>query len=115
EDLVSPEWITFKKVGSRWVSQGTKVRTSGAYRLTVAWNLSSAIPSTECIVPKPKKVKDKTLKQAKKIVKKAGFKPGKAMRVSHNKGKRGRVFGLQAKMFGTEAPCGSKVHMYIRK
>lgn len=115
EVVVSPEWITFTKAGSRWVSQGAKTVNSGAYNLTVSWNLTSKVPSGQCVVPASKKVKNKTIAQAKKVIKKAGFKPGKAMRTKHHKGKRGRVFGLQAKMFGKEAACGSKVHMYVRK
>lgn len=115
--LLSPQWIQFKKVGSQWRSQGSRTVDWGAYHMTVAWNLVSDAPSNQCVVPKAKKVKNMTVKQAKKIVKKAGFKPGKTLRSSQasRKIKHGRVFALQAKMFGTEAPCGSKVHMYVRK
>ena len=115
--LLSPQWIQFKKIGSQWRSQGSRTVNSGAYHMTVAWNLTSDAPSSQCVVPKPKKVKNKTVKQAKKIIKRAGFKPGKAMRTTQGgrKIKHGRVFGLQAKMFATRAPCGSKVHMYVHK
>ena len=113
--VVSPEWINFKKVDSRWVSQGTKTLKSGNYTVKVSWNLTSKVPSTRCAVPKSKTVKNKTVKQTKKIINKAGFKPGKTHR-SQTKGvKRGRVFALSAEMFASEARCGSKVEIYVRK
>lgn len=114
--VVSPEWINLKKVGSRWVSKGTKIlRSGGFYTVSVAWDLGSKTPSTRCAVPKTKTVKNKTVKKTKSIIKTAGFKPGKTFRSKTKQVKRGRVFALTAEMFGTEARCGSKVDIYGRK
>ncbi|HEX6715369.1 MAG TPA: PASTA domain-containing protein, partial [Thermoleophilaceae bacterium] len=64
-----------------------------------------------CVVPK---LIGKTLKQAKRALKKAGCKPGKSKKTNSKKRKKGRIVKQRYKV-GTKLPAGAKVPLTVSK
>jgi hypothetical protein len=88
----------------------------GGSTAPAAGNPSEVTPVTapaakSCVVPK---LVGKTLKQAKRALKRAGCKAGKSKKASSKKRKKGRIVKQRYKV-GTKLPAGAKVPLTISK
>lgn len=126
---LSPGQIAFVRQGSVWRSQGSTTRSfrtdggdfsfSEDRTVTVTWDLTTSSPTRFCQLPTRKSLKNKSLKTAKKQLKRAGFRAGKVGKVRASGVRKGRVSDVAARNYGHQnvrtAMCGSKVGIWVKR
>jgi hypothetical protein len=116
--------IVLNGIATRRVDTSTTTQTPGAtgpsgggITTTPGGNPSEVTPLNApsvkkfCVVPK---LVGKTLKQAKRALKKAGCKVGKAKKKNSKKRKKGRILKQRYKV-GTKLPAGTKIPLTVSK
>jgi hypothetical protein len=122
---LAPGRVSFRLTKGRWRSVSSVSRTgtyaagifgSGTKTVTVSWNLRSRTPGKFCTVPRRRLVKGKTVGAARRLLNRAGLRPGGLIPDWSARSIRpGRVTG-----YATGGPvsgaqrCGSKVSMWFR-
>ena len=112
--LSPPPIVMRRQIDGRWRSKGAVIRRSGARTVRVAWDLTSTQPSDRCVPPSRARVRGKTPRQVRALLRRAGFRPGRALADSQSRGvARGRVSDLLTTP-GNAERCGTAVWFRVR-
>lgn len=123
QEYLAPGLVTFRLAGGRWRADGVRVRSgrysagvygTGARTVRVEWHLRSRNPAAECLLPPRSRVRGRTLAQVRRILRRAGLRPGRPLADPWARAPRGRVAGLFTLGFDS-LRCGSRVSPVVRR
>jgi hypothetical protein len=119
---LAPDRIVMRRERGVWRSTGTQVREAPAggadvpKRITIAWELSSRRPSRHCALPADRLVRGRTVAHARRVLRRAGLRPGRVAPGFDGRVRRGRAVGLLAFPERPGAvPCGTAVGIQVAR
>ncbi|MEO6867921.1 MAG: hypothetical protein ABI200_07860 [Gaiellales bacterium] len=115
--VMSPTNVLMRYSKGRWRAAGTRTirgtlwnGTPAVY--TIKWRLVSRQPSLTCSGIPQRLVRGRTLTQVRRTIRSAGFRPGKLVRVSHERGQSGRVTSISS---SRSMRCGARIDLNVRR